>query len=72
MCCYAEQDKVWVWTRPETPWEVYTITDDDPANAATPAATAPAATSDTVLTVQSAPAGGSSRDGVLLNQRART
>lgn len=30
-CCYAEQDKVWVYDPAGTPWEVYTITDDNPA-----------------------------------------
>lgn len=30
-CCYAEQDKVWVQDPAGTPWEVYTVTDDDPA-----------------------------------------
>ena len=30
-CCYAQQDKVWVHDPAGTPWEVYTITDDNPA-----------------------------------------
>jgi catechol 2,3-dioxygenase-like lactoylglutathione lyase family enzyme len=29
-CCYAEQDKVWVHDPAGTPWEVYTITNDNP------------------------------------------
>lgn len=32
-CCYAQQDKVWVHDPAGTPWEVYTITDDDPSSA---------------------------------------
>ena len=32
-CCYAQQDKVWVHDPAGAPWEVYTITDDDPAAA---------------------------------------
>ena len=32
-CCYALQDKVWVHDPAGTPWEIYTIKDDDPANA---------------------------------------
>lgn len=31
ICCHAEQDKVWVDDPAGTPWEVYTITDDAPA-----------------------------------------
>ena len=31
-CCYAQQDKVWVHDPAGTPWEVYTITDDEPAS----------------------------------------
>ena len=31
VCCYAEQDKVWVNDPDGAPWEVYTIKDDDPA-----------------------------------------
>jgi catechol 2,3-dioxygenase-like lactoylglutathione lyase family enzyme len=31
VCCYAEQDKVWVNDPAGTPWEIYTITDDNPA-----------------------------------------
>lgn len=30
VCCYAQQDKVWVNDPAGTPWEVYTITDDNP------------------------------------------
>ena len=30
-CCYAQQDKVWVSDPAGLPWEVYTITDDAPA-----------------------------------------
>ena len=32
VCCYAEQDKVWVHDPAGTPWEVYTITDDNPVS----------------------------------------
>jgi catechol 2,3-dioxygenase-like lactoylglutathione lyase family enzyme len=32
-CCYALQDKVWVHDPAGAPWEIYTIKDDDPANA---------------------------------------
>lgn len=32
VCCHAEQDKVWVADPSGTRWEVYTITDDLPAN----------------------------------------
>ena len=31
-CCYARQDKVWVHDPAGAPWEVYTITDDNPAD----------------------------------------
>ncbi len=31
VCCHAEQDKVWVADPSGTRWEVYTITDDEPA-----------------------------------------
>lgn len=31
VCCHAEQDKVWVNDPSGTRWEVYTITDDQPA-----------------------------------------
>ena len=31
VCCHAEQDKVWVSDPSGTRWEVYTITDDQPA-----------------------------------------
>ena len=30
-CCYALQDKVWVHDPAGAPWEVYTITDDNPS-----------------------------------------
>ena len=30
-CCYAVQDKVWVHDPAGAPWEVYTVTDDNPA-----------------------------------------
>ncbi len=29
-CCYAEQDKVWVFDPAGAPWEVYAVTDDNP------------------------------------------
>ncbi|HLR95391.1 MAG TPA: ArsI/CadI family heavy metal resistance metalloenzyme [Jiangellaceae bacterium] len=29
-CCYATQDKVWVQGPGREPWEVYTVTDDEP------------------------------------------
>ena len=29
-CCYAEQDKVWVYDPAGAPWEVYTVTNDNP------------------------------------------
>lgn len=32
-CCYAQQDKVWVHDPAGAPWEVYTITDDNPVAA---------------------------------------
>jgi catechol 2,3-dioxygenase-like lactoylglutathione lyase family enzyme len=32
-CCYALQDKVWVHDPAGAPWEIYTITDDDPTDA---------------------------------------
>lgn len=32
-CCYALQDKVWVHDPAGTPWEVYVVKDEDPANA---------------------------------------
>ena len=35
VCCYAQQDKVWVHDPDGAPWEVYTVTDDDPAAADT-------------------------------------
>ncbi len=30
-CCFARQDKVWVHDPAGAPWELYTVTDDDPA-----------------------------------------
>ena len=33
VCCYAQQDKVWVDGPDRTRWEVYAITDDAPAAA---------------------------------------
>ena len=32
-CCYAVQDKVWVHDPAGAPWEVYTVKDDNPAEA---------------------------------------
>ena len=32
-CCYALQDKVWVHDPAGAPWEVYTVTDENPADA---------------------------------------
>ncbi len=32
-CCYALQDKVWVHDPAGAPWEVYTVKDEDPADA---------------------------------------
>jgi len=37
-CCYALQDKVWVHDPAGAPWEIYTVKDDDPANASPPTA----------------------------------
>ncbi len=37
-CCYAEQDKVWVRDPAGAPWEVYTITDDEPVEQVRPSA----------------------------------
>ena len=37
-CCYARQDKVWVHDPDGIEWEVYAITDDDPADALPPTA----------------------------------
>lgn len=37
-CCYAEQDKVWVRDPAGAPWEVYTITDDEPLEQVRPGA----------------------------------
>lgn len=34
-CCYAQQDKVWVNDPAGAPWEIYTITDDEPEQSAT-------------------------------------
>ena len=34
VCCHARQDKVWVQDPAGTPWEIYTITDDDPVEVA--------------------------------------
>ncbi|MBW3620247.1 MAG: VOC family protein [Actinobacteria bacterium] len=34
LCCHAVQDKVWVADPDGAPWEVYTILDDAPADAA--------------------------------------
>jgi catechol 2,3-dioxygenase-like lactoylglutathione lyase family enzyme len=31
-CCYALQDKVWVHDPAGTPWEVYTVKDDNPGS----------------------------------------
>ena len=31
VCCHAEQDKVWVSDPDGLAWEVYTVTDDEPA-----------------------------------------
>ena len=32
-CCFALQDKVWVHDPAGAPWEIYTVKDDDPAQA---------------------------------------
>ena len=32
-CCYALQDKVWVHDPAGAPWEIYTVKDDEPADA---------------------------------------
>ncbi len=40
-CCYALQDKVWIADPAGTPWEVYTVKDDDPANPQPATATLP-------------------------------
>ena len=32
-CCYALQEKVWVADPAGAPWEIYTVKDDDPADA---------------------------------------
>jgi catechol 2,3-dioxygenase-like lactoylglutathione lyase family enzyme len=42
-CCYALQDKVWVHDPAGAPWEVYTVKDDDPAEARPATASLPAA-----------------------------
>ena len=39
-CCYARQDKIWVRDPDGTPWEIFTVTDADPAPASAPAASA--------------------------------
>ena len=44
-CCYARQDKVWVHDPAGAPWEVYVVTDDDPADASPPASQIPLAPS---------------------------
>lgn len=36
-CCFATQDKVWVTDPDGARWEVYTVTDDDPAVASSAA-----------------------------------
>jgi catechol 2,3-dioxygenase-like lactoylglutathione lyase family enzyme len=33
-CCYAVQDKVWVLDPDQTPWEIYTVLADAPAESA--------------------------------------
>jgi catechol 2,3-dioxygenase-like lactoylglutathione lyase family enzyme len=40
LCCHAVQDKVWVTDPDGAPWEVYTITDDQPDELPTVAASA--------------------------------
>ena len=40
-CCYALQDKVWVHDPAGAPWEVYTVKDDDPAQARPASASIP-------------------------------
>lgn len=35
LCCHATQDKVWVTGPDGQRWEVYTVTDDDPADEGT-------------------------------------
>lgn len=32
LCCHAVQDKVWVTDPDGAPWEVYTVTDDQPVD----------------------------------------
>ncbi len=50
-CCYAQQDKVWVRDPAGTPWEFYTITDDNPADATTPGGSGCCTSDAQVLTV---------------------
>lgn len=40
-CCYALQDKVWVHDPAGAPWEVYTITDDNPVDGRAPSTALP-------------------------------
>ncbi len=35
ICCYAQQDKVWVEAPDGARWEVYTVTDEQPSGAPT-------------------------------------
>lgn len=35
-CCYAQQDKGWIHDPAGTPWEVYTITNDQPTDSGSP------------------------------------
>lgn len=55
-CCYALQDKVWVHDPAGTPWEVYVVKDDDPANARPATSSIPLLGSDSACC---APAGAS-------------
>lgn len=55
-CCYAEQDKVWVHDPAGTPWEFYTITDDNPADATAPGGSGCCTSDAQVLTVGAVPA----------------
>ena len=41
VCCYARQEKVWVDDPDGAPWEVYVVTDDDPAGALAMAESSP-------------------------------
>lgn len=54
-CCYAQQDKVWVHDPAGTPWEFYTITDDNPADATAPGGDG-CCTSDVQMVTLGAPA----------------